>query len=85
MMTQEDRPSFLDFVRGGLSLNLHCAIDFTASNGEPTHPQSLHFVGKHVGVNPMGGAVRIDYSTKRPAKILFAFPYTLAEEFRRLS
>jgi len=39
----EKRYSFLDYVRGGCELNLVVAIDFTASNGAPSTPQSLHY------------------------------------------
>lgn len=35
-------PSFLDYLKGGLDINLHVAIDFTASNGNPMEPNSLH-------------------------------------------
>lgn len=34
----------MDYLRGGLQLNLSIAIDFTGSNGVPTHPTSLHFM-----------------------------------------
>ena len=44
-MTQEEKPSFLDFLRGGLNLNLHVAIDFTASNGDVNDARSLHYLG----------------------------------------
>eukprot|EP00735_Rhodelphis_limneticus_P014685 TRINITY_DN8755_c0_g1::TRINITY_DN8755_c0_g1_i1::g.23877::m.23877 TRINITY_DN8755_c0_g1::TRINITY_DN8755_c0_g1_i1::g.23877 ORF type:complete len:524 (+),score=111.99,sp/Q8BT60/CPNE3_MOUSE/38.67/3e-113,Copine/PF07002.11/5.6e-42,C2/PF00168.25/3.1e-10,C2/PF00168.25/3.6e-14,vWA-TerF-like/PF10138.4/0.0019 TRINITY_DN8755_c0_g1_i1:163-1734(+) len=37
-------PSFVDYLKGGLELNLSIAIDFTASNGTPTDPSSLHYV-----------------------------------------
>jgi len=36
--------SFLDYVMGGLQLNCTVAIDFTASNGNPQSPDSLHFI-----------------------------------------
>jgi len=36
--------SFLDFVMGGMQLNCTVAIDFTASNGHPQSPESLHFI-----------------------------------------
>jgi len=39
----EKRYSFLEYVRGGCELNLVVAIDFTASNGAPSTPQSLHY------------------------------------------
>ena len=37
--------SFLDFIFGGLQLNFTVAIDFTVSNGQPSHPSSLHYNG----------------------------------------
>jgi hypothetical protein len=36
--------SFLDYIRAGLSFDLSLAIDFTGSNGNPTSPQSLHYI-----------------------------------------
>ncbi|XP_065827522.1 copine-3-like [Oscarella lobularis] len=36
-------PSFLDFVRGGCEISLMVAVDFTASNGDPSLPSSLHY------------------------------------------
>lgn len=41
------RPSFIDYIRGGLQLNLHVAIDFTASNGNPYDQNSLHHLDSH--------------------------------------
>lgn len=38
----KERPTFIDFLRGGENLNLVAAIDFTGSNGIPTEPSSLH-------------------------------------------
>lgn len=37
-------PSFVDFIRGGIEINLIVAIDFTGSNGDPREPQSLHYI-----------------------------------------
>jgi len=37
------RFSFLEYIRGGTDLNFTVAIDFTASNGAPSDPRSLHF------------------------------------------
>ncbi|KAF9438484.1 Copine-8 [Entomortierella beljakovae] len=42
-MIVTEPPSFLDYLAGGIPLNLVVAIDFTQSNGDPRHPQSLHF------------------------------------------
>ncbi|KAG4070827.1 hypothetical protein HA402_011053 [Bradysia odoriphaga] len=36
--------SFLDYIRGGTQMHFAVAIDFTASNGSPGDPQSLHFM-----------------------------------------
>lgn len=35
-------PSFMEYIVGGCELALVVGIDFTASNGPPSHPQSLH-------------------------------------------
>lgn len=40
----KEKPTFLDYVRGGMQLNLVCAIDFTGSNGVPSRPESLHAI-----------------------------------------
>jgi len=39
----ETRPTFLDYIQQGTELNFIVAIDFTASNGNPSHPSSLHY------------------------------------------
>ncbi|KAG7154014.1 copine-8-like [Homarus americanus] len=36
--------SFIDYIKGGMEINAFIAIDFTASNGNPQTPQSLHFI-----------------------------------------
>jgi hypothetical protein len=38
------KPTFVDYLRGGLQLNMMVAIDFTGSNGVPKFPNSLHFM-----------------------------------------
>jgi hypothetical protein len=38
------RPTFVDYLRGGLQLNMMVAIDFTGSNGSPKSPASLHYM-----------------------------------------
>lgn len=37
--------SFLDYIMSGTQLNCTVAIDFTASNGDPNSPTSLHYTG----------------------------------------
>ncbi|KAK6177558.1 hypothetical protein SNE40_015638 [Patella caerulea] len=39
--------SFLDYIKGGMQMNFTVAIDFTASNGHPRQPSSLHFLNPH--------------------------------------
>ncbi|CAL1405635.1 unnamed protein product [Linum trigynum] len=36
--------TFLDYLRGGYELNFMVAVDFTASNGNPRLPDSLHYI-----------------------------------------
>jgi hypothetical protein len=55
--TVENRPSFYDYLRGGVQLNLVTAIDFTASNRPPFDPNSLHRVAPGV-VNPYEACLR---------------------------
>lgn len=40
----KEEVTFVDFIRGGTELHFAVAIDFTASNGVPTDPRSLHFI-----------------------------------------
>lgn len=40
-----ERPSFVDYLRSGWQIGLTIAIDYTASNGAPSTPQSLHYLG----------------------------------------
>ena len=39
------QPNFVDYVSGGLELNVTVAIDFTGSNGDPRNPGTLHHIG----------------------------------------
>ncbi|ELT95706.1 hypothetical protein CAPTEDRAFT_3259 [Capitella teleta] len=36
--------SFLDFIQGGTQVHCTMAVDFTASNGDPRQPSSLHYM-----------------------------------------
>jgi hypothetical protein len=40
-----EKPSFIDYLRSGWQINLCVAIDYTASNGEYSQPNSLHYLG----------------------------------------
>ncbi|KAF3706173.1 Copine-8 [Channa argus] len=39
--------SFLDYIQGGTQINFTVAIDFTASNGNPSQPTSLHYMSPY--------------------------------------
>ncbi|XP_077496561.1 copine-8-like isoform X2 [Amblyomma americanum] len=39
-----EQVSFLDYIRGGMQMHFTVAVDFTASNGDPRDPASLHFL-----------------------------------------
>jgi hypothetical protein len=51
-------PSFLDYVTTGTEISLIVAIDYTASNGQPTSPDSLHYFNPN-GPNEYMQAIRI--------------------------
>ncbi|KAK4264577.1 hypothetical protein QN277_025735 [Acacia crassicarpa] len=42
--TESVQHTFLDYLAGGFELNFMVAIDFTASNGNPRLPDSLHYM-----------------------------------------
>nr|KAG5706039.1 hypothetical protein BaRGS_028148 [Batillaria attramentaria] len=42
-ITIETQDSFLDYIKGGMQMNFTVAVDFTASNGSPQTPTSLHY------------------------------------------
>lgn len=46
-ITYIEKPTFIEYLRGGLQLNLIAAIDFTGSNGSPSSPSSLHYINPH--------------------------------------
>ncbi|NXR29397.1 CPNE9 protein, partial [Cinclus mexicanus] len=43
----ESEFTFVDYIRGGTQLNFTVAIDFTASNGLPSQPTSLHYASPY--------------------------------------
>ncbi|XP_072487468.1 copine-1 [Notamacropus eugenii] len=62
--------SFLDYVMGGCQINFTVGMDFTGSNGDPSSPDSLHFLSPS-GVNEYltalwsVGCVVQDYDTDK--------------------
>jgi hypothetical protein len=50
--------SFLDYIQGGTRMNFSVAIDFTASNGDPSLSSSLHFRNPPLGENQYTQAIR---------------------------
>ena len=65
--------SFLDYLRGGMQINLTVAIDFTGSNGVPNMPNSLHYLSPNLNqyetaIRACGDIVAYyDYDQKFPA------------------
>ncbi|KAI4301859.1 hypothetical protein L6164_035097 [Bauhinia variegata] len=41
---EKEQPSFIDYISSGFELNFMVAVDFTASNGNPRSPDSLHYI-----------------------------------------
>ncbi|XP_052260932.1 copine-8-like isoform X2 [Dreissena polymorpha] len=68
-------PSFLDYLKGGLEMNFTVAIDFTASNGDPIQPTSLHYNGQNQ-INQYAAAIQAvgeiiqDYDTDKLFPVL---------------
>ncbi|XP_061293389.1 copine-1 isoform X5 [Bos javanicus] len=50
MCQVETEHSFLDYVMGGCQINFTVGVDFTGSNGDPSSPDSLHYLSP-TGVN----------------------------------
>ena len=65
--------TFLDYIRGGMQINLTIAIDFTGSNGDPSRPFSLHYIGSsrnsyEIAISSCGNIVAYyDYDQMFPA------------------
>jgi copine 1/2/3 len=39
-------PAFTEMLAAGLEINLAVSVDFTGSNGDPSHPRSLHHISR---------------------------------------
>ncbi|KAI3967746.1 hypothetical protein MKW92_004675 [Papaver armeniacum] len=44
MYREKTQYTFLDYISSGFELNFMVAVDFTASNGNPRDPDSLHYI-----------------------------------------
>lgn len=49
--------SFLDYISSGFQLNFMVAVDFTASNGNPNSPDSLHYIDRSGRLNSYQQAI----------------------------
>ncbi|KAK6911478.1 C2 domain [Dillenia turbinata] len=49
--------SFVDYISSGFELNFMVAVDFTASNGNPRSPDSLHYIDPSGGLNAYQQAI----------------------------
>ncbi|KAL8602874.1 hypothetical protein ACOMHN_050146 [Nucella lapillus] len=71
----QQRQSFLDYIRGGMQMNFTVAIDFTASNGNPSHPSSLHYMNPYqpnqyaAAIQAVGEIIQ-DYDTDKMFPVL---------------
>ncbi|XP_030959737.1 protein BONZAI 3-like [Quercus lobata] len=54
---EKQQYSFLDYISSGFELNFMVAVDFTASNGNPWNPDSLHHIDPFGRLNPYQQAI----------------------------
>ncbi|KAK8468724.1 hypothetical protein PHAVU_006G096100 [Phaseolus vulgaris] len=54
---EKEQFSFIDYVSNGFELNFMVAVDFTASNGNPLHSDSLHYIDAHCRLNSYQKAI----------------------------
>ncbi|TYK08288.1 protein BONZAI 3 [Cucumis melo var. makuwa] len=50
--------SFIDYISSGFQLNFMVAVDFTASNGDPYSPDSLHYIDRSGRLNSYQQAIK---------------------------
>jgi C2 domain/Copine len=51
------RPKFVEYLSGGMELELCIAIDFTGSNGDPRRPGTLHYIHPDGSLNDYEKAI----------------------------
>ncbi|KAK3254716.1 hypothetical protein CYMTET_36073 [Cymbomonas tetramitiformis] len=56
--TVRNRPTFLQYIQSGCEMNFMVAVDFTASNGKPSDPASLHYAESSAAPSPYEQAIR---------------------------
>ncbi|XP_021361389.1 copine-8-like [Mizuhopecten yessoensis] len=57
--TMEIQHSFLDYIQnGGTEMSFTVAVDFTASNGNPSSPTSLHYLNPYGAPNQYAAAIQ---------------------------
>ncbi|ESO90287.1 hypothetical protein LOTGIDRAFT_123531 [Lottia gigantea] len=67
--------SFLEYIFGGMQVNFTVGIDFTASNGNPRQPTSLHYIDPYKpneyiqAIRSVGGVCQ-DYDTDKMFPVL---------------
>lgn len=49
--------TFLDYIQTGTQMNFIVAVDFTASNGNPSNPSSLHYLNPYGALNQYSAAI----------------------------
>jgi len=54
----ETQPTFIEYLQGGVTMNFSVAVDFTASNGDPRKPGSLHYIGHGTQDNQYTTAIK---------------------------
>ncbi|GKZ00013.1 hypothetical protein MPSEU_000954700 [Mayamaea pseudoterrestris] len=57
MAPPERKPSFVDYLSGGLEIEMCIAIDFTGSNGDPRIPGTLHYMDSNGRLNDYEKAI----------------------------
>ena len=79
---------FIDLFKQGLNINLSIAIDFTASNIEPTNKRSLHYI-KNGNINNYEKAIRenieiISKYNKEDKYDIYGFGAQIKGEFKNI-
>ena len=75
---EENKPTFISYLRSGINIGLTIGIDFTGSNGHYKDPPSLHYLGG--GLNNYESAIRscgdiVSAYDKEQAFPVFAFGF----------